>query len=1806
MKLLQKLTGFIPLAYLLLFCFPSFAQDDLTADGNVHKINYQGKQYLDLKIPSNLDPTISYNQITFVLKGADGGRRRVTNICTEAGGEGAKVTATFELGTSGDVLRPGSTVRFIVGQQGASERSGEADGAGGGGGTGLLYKIPEVSGNGACKDYITDGDGVQAYSTASPHWSDRTTCWVILAVAGAGGGAYAPGGCAQDGTGKGGNNGENGTSGKGLSGGSGGTDGSAGQNAWGGGGGGHKLKYWVNDSHHGEGGGLFGGNGALNRNERSAGGWGYGGGGLGIKFAGAGGGGGGYSGGGGGDLYEAGGGGGSFVQSIAASSEKKAGGNDKTPNNGFITYQFSTNTDLVDAPVAKCKEDITVAVSAGEYARITPELVNDESYDPNDRPITLKICNVCEDNDTQCEIVCANSYGYGCSFIGENITLQLKVSNGIKESSCVFTVEIEEGDAAPITCPENITVEVDPESCTKFLSGNLALNELGTCFGMLSNQIETPSGNPANPYIRRGNVISNDFELGTTTITYTVTRESDDASNSCSFTVSVIDPNTPSLSCPPNITMDLPRDECSVTISEGLEATWSGNCTAEIGYNFLNPDNDGLDILYLDGVLSSHIFSGGTKTIQYRVKDDNGFNQTCTFTVSLTDTEEPEARCQNVTIQLDEDNSDLADRVDRGSSDNCDIVSKTLSRTDFDCNLVGARRSVTLTVTDAQGLEDQCSAFIFIRDHIGPAARCKNIEVSLGNDGTATLTADQIDDGSADACGIASRSLSRTDLSCADAGTTIPVILYLTDNNENTSQCTAQVSVNDSEAPDAVCKDISIELTSSESASISAGDIDNGSSDNCTITGRSIDISSFGCGDVGDHTVTLTVSDAYQSSSCTATVSVVDKTTPILKCQDVTVYLDENGVAEVREISFVSSASDACGTLKEMKGAFLVRCSYVGQEIMHTVTVSDIYGNSSSCTQKLIVLDEITPTATGKDITLALDENGQASISPEQVDDGSSDNCDFMLSVDKSTFDCSDLGETSVELRAEDKSGRSSSDVVTITVVDNIKPKAFCKDQTISLNNLGQASVTVSMIDNGSTDNCTIKERSLNQTSFDCSDLGGNTIQLTVKDKSGNTATCTATITVSDPIAPSISCQDITVELNESGTAFISTSAIVASKSDNCTFASENSDILNYDCSDAGKSYTISHTVSDKTGNSQSCSAKVTIIDLVKPKAKCKNVEVSVNEQGFAMITAEDVDNGSADACGIRGLSLDQTTFSCNGDNSVTLIVTDNNGNVSSCNATVIMEDNVDPVPDEEVLPTIEMECSSSLTAPTATDNCAGIITGITDDPLTYSEQGTYTINWSFDDGNGNVVSQPQTVVIMDISRPIPDLAELPAVTGECSVTITQKPTATDNCGGVIIGTTNDPLTYSEQGNHPITWIFDDGNGNVKTQTQTVTISDVSKPVPDVANLPTITGECSATVTDVPTATDECEGIITGTTNDPMTYSEQGTHTITWFFDDGNGNVETQTQTVIVDDVTPPVPDQYEGLRYYLPAVEGECEATVEAVPTATDNCEGKITGTTTDPLYYDQQGTYLIRWTYDDGNGNQFVQFQKVIVRDQTAPTALCKNTTIQLGEDGQAKLLPSMIDNGSFDECSAVSLKVGLASPDLSEESQPLSETTIYCSMQGDLDVYLLVSDDSGNRSKCTAIVTVEATGSCDGDGGGSSTPWPPFPGTAPDWTNWLKSDPVDKPIQAVGLEAYPNPFSNQLNIQIYLPELNKTNIEIFNLRGQQVKTLNSDIISAGEYQLHWNGTDNNGNALPSGLYLIRMVSGDEVRTKKVLLQR
>jgi gliding motility-associated-like protein len=79
-----------------------------------------------------------------------------------------------------------------------------------------------------------------------------------------------------------------------------------------------------------------------------------------------------------------------------------------------------------------------------------------------------------------------------------------------------------------------------------------------------------------------------------------------------------------------------------------------------------------------------------------------------------------------------------------------------------------------------------------------------------------------------------------------------------------------------------------------------------------------------------------------------------------------------------------------------------------------------------------------------------------------------------------------------------------------------------------------------------------------------------------------------------------------------------------------------------------------------------------------------------------------------------------------------------------------------------------------------------------------------------------------------------------------------------------------------------------------------VIVGDTVAPIPEISNLPTITGDCQTSITTIPTATDACSGTITATTASPLSYSLPGTYTVVWDYDDGNNNISHQNQTVTI------------------------------------------------------------------------------------------------------------------------------------------------------------------------------------------------------------------------------------------------------------------------------------------------------------------
>ncbi|MCP4582086.1 MAG: T9SS type A sorting domain-containing protein [candidate division Zixibacteria bacterium] len=87
------------------------------------------------------------------------------------------------------------------------------------------------------------------------------------------------------------------------------------------------------------------------------------------------------------------------------------------------------------------------------------------------------------------------------------------------------------------------------------------------------------------------------------------------------------------------------------------------------------------------------------------------------------------------------------------------------------------------------------------------------------------------------------------------------------------------------------------------------------------------------------------------------------------------------------------------------------------------------------------------------------------------------------------------------------------------------------------------------------------------------------------------------------------------------------------------------------------------------------------------------------------------------------------------------------------------------------------------------------------------------------------------------------------------------------------------------------------------------------------------------------------------------------------------------------------------------------------------------------------------------------------------------------------------------------------------------------------------------------------------------------------------------------AIG-QNYPNPFNPETNIEFQVPRAGHVSIDIYNLLGQNVRTLVSEHKLPGFYTAHWNGCNNSGQVVPSGLYFYRISADDFSKTKKMIM--
>lgn len=364
--------------------------------------------------------------------------------------------------------------------------------------------------------------------------------------------------------------------------------------------------------------------------------------------------------------------------------------------------------------------------------------------------------------------------------------------------------------------------------------------------------------------------------------------------------------------------------------------------------------------------------------------------------------------------------------------------------------------------------------------------------------------------------GVISYSLSQTNFDCSDVG--ITNLTVSASNDRLDRQCNVQVNVIDPHAPIAVCRDRTVYLNENGYKSILPNLLDNNSFDACGIASRTLSRNTFDCQDVGVQTVTLTVFDpSNNQSSCESMVTVVDNIAPDAQCLPVALPLSSSGTLQVTIDQIDGGSFDACGPLTAELSQTNFDCSSVGVNPV-TLTVTDQNNNSATCSTTVTVVDNLAPSVLCKDITLPLEANGTASITPADIDNGSTDACgidDMTLSDD--FFLCGDQGSQEVTLTVTDNNDNTATCNATVTIVDNIFPTIQCFNPTVALRPDGTYDLTLSNVYNeaNSFDNCGITQVLFDPVTYTCDEAGMSfNVPVSIQDAAGNISSCNANVQV--------------------------------------------------------------------------------------------------------------------------------------------------------------------------------------------------------------------------------------------------------------------------------------------------------------------------------------------------------------------------------------------------------------------------------------------------------------------------------------------------------------------------------------------------------------------------------------------------------------------------------------------------------------------------------------------------------------------
>lgn len=785
-----------------------------------------------------------------------------------------------------------------------------------------------------------------------------------------------------------------------------------------------------------------------------------------------------------------------------------------------------------------------------------------------------------------------------------------------------------------------------------------------------------------------------------------------------------------------------------------------------------------------------------------------------------------------------------------------------------------------------------------------------------------------------------------------------------------------------------------------------------------------------GCMGTGTLLRTWTATDQCgASATCIQSIVIEDNTSPTLTCPPFMVITCETDTTPAQ--LGMAAASDNCTPVNLISISYtdhtqnLGQCNGTGTFSRHWKAV-DMCGNIASCIQTIVIVDNTSPVLSiPPSLTISCEQSSAVEFTGSAI---ATDNCtapeDIVVAFSDNVLGLNGCSGTGTIVRtwvAQDACNNFASGTQFITVQDITPPAITCPaNVTISCESSTLPATTGNVT---ATDLCGpvftgYTDVVLSQI---CNGTGTIERHWTALDGCGNLSQCIQTITITDMIAPTVSCPaTITVDCSVGVLPAVTGSPVV---SDNCTPVATlninytDIEIVPLGCNNTG-TLERTWTVTDACGNTTSCTQLIHITDTLKPTLTCPppatiSCESSVSPDFTGEATASD--NCTPQEFIVIEYSDDESLlFGCNGTGILnrTWSATDQCGNVTTCVQQIWIVDDTDP---EITCPkNIEISCSDSKDPSvtgyaTATDNCSAQV----DITYTDNEQlnncnrtGLILRMWSAKDDCGNVKTCTQLITIVDRTPPVvicprdtiidcgfynnPDALGYPTGIDNCTAAEDLVLDYDDDLSG-LTGCTNTGVILR-------TWFMTDACGNVGTCVQTITVADTTAPVIKCPANVVINCEDATTpqVLGRATATDYCTAslFIDITYQDDLSQSGNcnGSGYIyrTWKAVDDCGNEATCVQTIeIVDNEAPEI----QCPASYSISCEADRSPEVQGWARATDNCTptNEIDITYSDDVSNltgcNYTGNLYRTWTAEDACGNKTTCMQVLTIVDTKAP---------------------------------------------------------------------------------------------------------------------------------------------------------------------------------------------------------------------------